>query len=212
MKITFQSPEVLNRAVQAGLTVHWQSGIYTVTGMDIDNLYIVSSGGSLKWPGRELKEFYSVVSQDVSDFLEAFIFANELNVYTDIETGTLCENDLENRTVYDFAPEIYIAIETFISGFRSFLSEKEINHEELSILENSFGGNCYFSLSGHGCGFRDDRNELGKEIHEYLKDYSGDKYRFEQMEFSNDETGLLDLSFLPEYREEYRKKFFKVNS
>ncbi len=51
---------------------------------------------------------------------------------------------------------------------------------------------------------------MGNTVHDHLVEYSVDRRRFVGMDMSNDETGLLDLSFLPEYRAEYRDKMFTV--
>lgn len=217
MKLTFSAPEILNRAVQAGLAVHWQSSIYTVRGSDLDNLFIDCATGNtvgLHWPSYPVEQFYSEVSQDVSNFLEAFLWANEPEgtpeTWADDPEGPPVNADLHGRTVYDFAPEFYVGLETFISGFRAYLDAQGVTADDLDTLDRSFGGNVYFSLSGHGCGFWDERSDLGNEVQAHLENYSGGKYRFEQLGVSNDETGLLDRSIIPSARKEYRDKLFTV--
>lgn len=137
----------------------------------------------------------ATISRDARDFLAAVIFA-----YPEDESGT---NPLNGRTVYDFSPDFISAVESFISGFRSFLDEREA---EIPDCGNSFGGSVYFSLSGHGCGFWDS-NET-EHIQPLLQEYAGSRYAFEQLDLCDDENGHLDLAFLPEYRAEYRRKMF----
>ena len=136
-------------------------------------------------------------SRDARDFLEAVIFA-----YPEDETGT---NPLNERTIYDFSSDFVSAVESFISGFRSFLDERGI---EIPDCDRSFGGNVYFSLSGHGCGFWDSNDT--EHVQPLLEEYAGSKYAFEQMDICDDENGDLDLAFLPEYRAEYRRKMFST--
>lgn len=136
-------------------------------------------------------------SRDACDFLEAVIFA-----YPEDETGT---NPLSERTVHDFSPDFISAVESFISRFRSFLDERGI---EIPDCDRSFGGNVYFSLSGHGCGFWDLFDT--EHIQPILEEYAGSRYAFDQMDICDDENGKLDLAFLHEYRAEYRLKMFST--
>lgn len=135
------------------------------------------------------------ISRDACDFLEAVIFA-----FPEDESGA---NPLNGRTVCDFSPDFISAVESFISGFRSFLDERGV---EIPDYDRSFGGSVYFSLSGHGCGFWDS-NET-EHIQPLLQEYAGSRYAFEQLDLCEDENGHLDLAFLPEYRAEYRRKMF----
>jgi hypothetical protein len=135
------------------------------------------------------------ISRDARDFLEAVIFA-----YPEDESGA---NPLSERSAYDFSSDFVSAVESFISGFRSFLDERGV---EIPDCDRSFGGNVYFSLSGHGCGFWDS-NET-EHIQPLLEKYAGSRYAFEQLDLCDDENGHLDLAFLPEYRAEYRRKMF----
>lgn len=215
MKLTFSTPEALTRAVKAGLTVHWSNTGYTVVPSH-DGLQINHHNGStvgIHWPSYPVNQFFATVSNDASDFLNAFLRANEPEgtpeTWADDEEPPY-NADLYGRTVYDFAPEIYAGLETFISGFRAYLEAQGVGSDDLDTLERSFGGNVYLSLSGHGCGFWDDRSEIGDTVQAHLEKYSGEKCRFEEMDFSNDETGLLDLAFIPSARKEYRDKLFAV--
>ena len=214
MKLSFSTPALVERAVTAGLTVHWSNTGYTVKPSH-DGFQISHHGGNivgLHWPSYTPAEFFAIVSDDASDFLEAFLFADapEGQDWPDSEEPP-ASADLQNRTVYDFAPEVYAALEAFISGFRAYLDAQGVTSDDLDTLERNFGNNVYFSLSGHGVSFRDDSSDLGDTVHAHLVAYSGDEYRFEQLDFSNDETGLLDLSFIPEARAEYRAKTFTAS-
>lgn len=135
------------------------------------------------------------ISRDACDFLAAVIFA-----YPEDETGT---NPLNERAACDFSPDFVSAVESFISGFRLFLDERGV---EIPDCDRSFGGNVYFSLSGHGVGFWDS-NET-EHINPLLVKYAGSRYVFEGLDLCDDENGNLDLAFLPEYRAEYRRKMF----
>ncbi len=199
MKLTFKSPEIVARAVKAGLTVYWPNGGYPncriVRCPGTDDLWVSHYGNAvgLHWPSYDVKDFFSYVPQDTEDFLATLLFCNEP------EWGD------EYPTVYDFAPEFVSAVEQFIAGFRETLDDLD-----LDVLSSSFGGNVFLSLSGHGAGFWDDSHPMGRVVHDRLVAYSGDRYRFEQLYVSNDESGLLDMSFIPSARDEYRNKAFKL--
>jgi hypothetical protein len=141
------------------------------------------------------------MNKDASDFLETLLFT-----IPEDEPG-----ELREASVSDFSPEFIAAVDSFVSGFRIYL---KVNHPELEPDEcqRSFGGNVYFSLSGHGCGFWDDLNgELGDGLQKALEAYSGRKYRFEELDgmLSRDaDTGKVDLSFIHEVLAKYRQKCF----
>lgn len=130
---------------------------------------------------------------DTANFLEALLFA-----YHD-------EEAVSGRTVFEFSPEFTAGVESFIDGFREYLDARGI---EIPDSPRSFGGNVYFSLSGHGCGFRDD--EETEHLQTHLDAYSGNHYRFEQIDLCDDGNGNLDLSFIPSAIAEYRSKLFTV--
>lgn len=137
------------------------------------------------------------MTKDAADFLEALLWQ-------------LPEDEPEEvreATIYDFSPEFIEGAESFISAFRDFANER--NPEALEEADNSprsFGGNVYFSLSGHGVGFWDSKET--EAIQPLLEDFSGDKYRFEQISLDFREDGKLDLSFIPEALPKYREKLF----
>lgn len=117
--------------------------------------------------------------------------------------------EVREATIYDFSPEFISGVDSFISGFREFANER--NPEALEQADESprsFGGNVYFSLSGHGCGFWDSAETEATQS--LLEEYSGSKYRFEELGnlLSFREDGKLDLSYIPSAIEEYRAKMF----
>jgi len=144
------------------------------------------------------------MTSDLSSFLESLLF-------------TIPEDspqELHDASVYDFSPEFQEATQSFLSGFRDYLATNYPDiYEREDELDSSFGGNVYFGLSGHGCGFWDDRDrELGRAYQDALDAYSGNKYRFEELAcmLAVNETGKVDLAILPEYLADYRRKFFTV--
>ena len=134
-------------------------------------------------------------SENAADFLEALLFA-----YPPNEEG---EYTMDGKTVYDFSPAFVEGVESFIAGFLDYTEEKDI---DIPQAGRSFGGNVFFSLSGHGCGFSDDSET--KHLQEHLEAYSGNKYRFEEIDLMEDENGKLDLAILAYMREEYRNRLF----
>ena len=134
---------------------------------------------------------------DTADFLGAILFA-----YPENENG---ENEMDGKSVHDFSPKFIEGAQQFIEGFRDYLTHREI---EIPESERGFGGNVYFSLSGHGCGFWDSRDTEHMQTH--LESYSGRKYRFEEIYLCEDENGKLDLSFIPSAITEYRTRLFST--
>ena len=113
--------------------------------------------------------------------------------------------EVREATIYDFSPEFIAGVESFITGFRAFANER--NPEALEQADNcprSFGGNVYLSLSGHGAGFWDSTET--KAMQPLLEEYSGGKYRFEELGdmLSFREDGKLDLAIIPEALDERR--------
>ncbi len=117
-------------------------------------------------------------------------------------------------SVHDFSTNFVISVEFFIDGFYNYLVKNAPELiERINDCDNSFGGNIYFTLSGHGCGFWDDGDkELGKNLTNQLYSYSKDKRRFEQLDIylDYDEQDKIDLGFIPKVLKEYRDKFFTV--
>lgn len=108
-----------------------------------------------------------------NDFLSALLFVSE---------------NAQHKSISDFTLQFQKYVEGFIDGFIKFLQSKSFDMERLNDLERSFGGNIYFSLSGHGCGFFDEYGDkektLGKELQALIEEYSGNKYRFEELEYN----------------------------
>jgi hypothetical protein len=117
-------------------------------------------------------------------------------------------------TIHQFHPEFTTALESFLDGFRAFIDAKnEIRETPLDPDDctRSFGGNVFFSLSGHGCGFWDERDsELGDTLQAWLVEYSGDKYRFQELEHTLAKFGgRIHLAYrTAAYRREYLVKLF----
>lgn len=140
------------------------------------------------------------ISQDAQDFLAYVIFT-----YPEEDDG---QSGLRDATVFDFSQEFVAGVEGFVAGFRSYLEARDI---AVLLSLRSFGGNVYVGLSGHGINFCDDAET--EHLQEHLEAYSGDKYRFEFMDFDRDgETGEIDLSILPEFIEAHRTALFSVTT
>ncbi len=142
------------------------------------------------------------LSRDVSDFLEALLFGTSAG-------------GMPDHSIHEFHPEFIAAADAFLSGFRAFLSDMRDAAEDPDLLDEdapgrSYGGNVYFSLSGHGCGFWDDRDsERGEALQSALETYAGgDKYRFEEVDLMKFH-GKLHLAFrTADFRREYTAKMF----
>ena len=117
-------------------------------------------------------------------------------------------------TIHQFHPEFTTALESFLDGFRAFIDLKnEIRETPLDPddCNRSLGGNVFFSLSGHGCGFWDESDsELGDTLQAWLVEYSGDKYRFQELESTLAKfNGKIHLAYrTAAYRREYLAKLF----
>jgi hypothetical protein len=114
---------------------------------------------------------------------------------------------MDGKTIFDFSAAFESAVDSFISGFREYLADRDIL---IPDSPRSFGGNVFYGLSGHGVGFFDDEETL--HLQWELEKYSGDKNRFENIDICEDESGKLDLAILPEFIAEYRRKMFAVES
>jgi hypothetical protein len=141
------------------------------------------------------------MTKHAQDFLEALLWSNEEQ-----------EEELKGRTVFEFDPRIVEALESFISSFQAYLSIR-FEMDKVYALERSFGANCYFDLSGHGVGFWDDRDDLGREVSNAYRLFAG-QYRFEQLGSNlmwNDVTNQIELSFKYEYQQKFINKYFREN-
>lgn len=124
--------------------------------------------------------------KETEDFLEALLWA-----YPENEDG---ENPFSECSIHEFSEEFADGVESFINGFYTFLDARGIGVE---YIQRSFGGNCYLSLSEHGCGFFDDTET--EYLQKCIEEYSGNKYRFEEIDLQIDDKGEITLGFLPEY-------------
>ncbi len=139
------------------------------------------------------------MSPDASNFLASLLFTQPE------------DSGLPSHSVDDFSPEFIAGAESFIAGFIAYLGERHPRlHECRDLMERSFGGNVYFTLSGHGCGFWDDSEPEGRELAEALYTYSGNRYRFENIDLMLNADGKLDLSYVPSAIAQYRAKLFAV--
>lgn len=139
------------------------------------------------------------IAKDTADFLTALLFA--LPEYE--------PEEIREASIYDFSPEFIEAASGFIFAFRDFANAR--NPEALAAADNSprsFGGNVYFSLSGHGCGFWDSPET--EPMQALIEKFSRNKYRFEEMQLSFREDGKLDFAIIPSYLAEYRTNKFSV--
>lgn len=110
---------------------------------------------------------------------------------------------MEDFTIFDFSHAFTSAVESFVDEFRAFLEAREV---EIPESPRSFGGNVYFSLSGHGVGFWDSSET--EHLQPLLEEFAGGKYRFEEIDLSEDESGKLDLSVMSEFITESRNRIF----
>lgn len=147
------------------------------------------------------------MNKDTMDFLETLLF-----VADDPDGAT---PTFKGKTVYDFSPAFVAGVDKFVGAFKEHLRDECFPltdlERRLEDAERSFGGNVFFSLSGHGCGFFDDSDEEVAEVHDRLKAWAG-AYRFEGLEgmLGLDDDGKIDLAFVPEALEQYRAKIFSV--
>lgn len=115
------------------------------------------------------------LSKNASDFLETLLWV----AYSTDRKET---KHIQNWTIHEFHPAFVAALETFLSSFRESLA---VSHPDIDPDDcgRSFGGNVFFSLSGHGCGFFDERDsDLAGPLHASLVEFSGDKYRFQDLD------------------------------
>ena len=120
------------------------------------------------------------------DFIEAMLFAYN---WEDSEYNE------EDVSIYDIDADSAAHIEAFIDSFLNHLYENhEVLYENIDQLERTFGGNVYFTLSGHGCGFFDEPSELD-QLDLILRKFSGNPYLFEELELVfNADTGYYSIN------------------
>lgn len=117
-----------------------------------------------------------------------------------------------DKTVNDFAPAFIEGADKFVNAFAAYLEAKGKGHL-IDAGERSFGGNVYFSLSGHGCGFFDDKNEEVKDLQEVIQEWSGfdgRSRRFEELDtdLDIDKRGKIDICVLSAFIEDCRNALF----
>jgi len=156
------------------------------------------------------------LSTDTADFLSTLLQL--------ADTGERSTRHVKDWTVHQFHPEFVSAVDSFLSGFRDFVSlksasydgEDEMTIDALSdpdaVTRGSFGGNVYLSLSGAGCGFQDD--DETEALHAALLEYSGSRYRFEELEHTLAKfKGQIHLAYrTAAFRREYLAKLFTVSA
>lgn len=135
------------------------------------------------------------MTSDTSNFLESLLWA-----------------DFHDKpwSIHEFHPEFIRAADVFLANFRAYLAET-LPDIDPDAAQRSFGGNVFFSLSGHGCGFWDDSDmELGQALHDALVTYSGNRYAFEQIDLMKF-NGKIHLAFrTAAFRREYLTKLFST--
>lgn len=114
--------------------------------------------------------------EDTKHFLETLLFVADDPDHK--------RRPFRDSTIHDFHPDFVEAVNGFCEGFREFLSTGQPGQcLDPDTGERSFGGNVFFSLSGHGCGFWDDSDsEWGDAMQAAIEEYSGGKHRFEGLE------------------------------
>lgn len=130
----------------------------------------------------------------------------------DAESGEEDGRLFKDKTVFDFSPEFAAGAEKFVDAFRSYLEFKNFDMHRIAGAERDFGENVYFSLSGHGVGFFDDKDEYVAGLQEVIEAWAGG-LRFEELAYSLDvdkNTGKIDLCVLPGYLPMYRARVFAV--
>lgn len=150
------------------------------------------------------------MKKDTQDFLETLLWLAD---DPDSQEGRGEKRQFQNKTIYDFSDAFIAGAESFIDAFRAHLDT--IGFTAWDKMERSFGGNVYFSLSGHGCGFFDDRNDEVSDLQEVIQKWAGDngrRLRFEELDCMLDvfEDGKIDISFIPSAIEKQREALFTI--
>jgi len=140
------------------------------------------------------------IDSDTSDFLTALTYsAGEDSPILDAPPDA-------------FHPDFIEAVSRFCSAFREYCGTLGLDPD---AADRSFGGNVYFTLSGHGCGFWDDSGPWGDVLTCVLEHFAGGKYRFEQLSSEVDyrtrgTVRKIDFSVYVQYLAETRAKRFAV--
>lgn len=146
---------------------------------------------------KQTENMRTKITKNAADFLEALLWQLPEDE----------PDEIREATIHDFPPEFIEGAESFISAFRDFANER--NPGALAEADNSprsFGGNVYFSLSGHGVGFWDSKET--EAMQPLLEEFSGNIFRFGEITLSFRDDGKLDLSFVPEALPKYRSELF----
>jgi hypothetical protein len=135
---------------------------------------------------------------DTFDFLRALTFA----------AGE--DSPIVDAPPSDFHPDIVAAVSRFCAAFRERCNNLGLDPD--AETGRSFGGNVYFSLSGHGCGFWDDSGPWGQALNAALEHFAGGGYRFEELSACLDyqEDGEIHLSFIAPALPVYMEKYFSI--
>lgn len=146
------------------------------------------------------------MNKDTTDFLSTLLWlAGDATADEGTDARALSE-----KSVYDFSPEFTEGAERFVSAGRAYLEAEGYTADVIDGGERSFGGNVYLSLSGHGAGFFDDRDEKVAALHDVIETWAGGS-RFEDIDLTV-HKGTIDLCVLPGYIKEYRDKLFAVSA
>ena len=149
------------------------------------------------------------MDEDTSNFLETLLWM--------ADDPDEKKRPFRSAAVWQFSDECIAAVSMFIKRFRDFLTANGFDMTRLEGMQRSFGGNCYFSLSGQGCGFWDDRDsETGDELHRMIKLYSVDDLRFHELEYRlmwwvRGTGRRIDIDYMIEFLSPRRAELFEVS-
>lgn len=121
-------------------------------------------------------------------------------------------------SIHEVHAELIAAVRAFCRGFREYLEAlpDPLPEDWESYLVRSFGGSVYFTLSGHGCSFRDEYSDpertLGDRLADALCAYAGSRYQFEELEHTLCKTGgKIHLAYCTAAaRREYLARTFRT--
>ena len=119
------------------------------------------------------------------------------------------------KTVHDFSEPFKAAAESFVGGYRRHL-KRTGKGDLVDRGERAFGANVYFSLSGHGAGFFDERDEGVAALQEDLQMWA-DRGRFEELDCRlyvwpecSPDAGKIDLDVLHPFLDAARGEMFRL--